>query len=322
MLQAWKHASTDPDDSRQNVSRVLRRHRLRIKGPVPQLQTQIDHLGNERMSLTRLSYGSAVDVEPEPVPGFWVISLPLRGRVDVLAKDARIESRPGIASMISSDMPVCGQWDTGARQAVFRLHQDVLHEAADTMGARVDPLARRRPFLLAMGPHLGLLPGMLDALITLDTDRCTAMPHALLERQWNGLAELLAQAAVDTLSGRGQEQRTASRADDARLRRLADAQAWLVDAMQRHDLPDVHALAAHMGLSLRSLQELVRRHRGMTAYQFIEQVRLLRARHLLRSSSARVSEVALMCGFGHFGRFAAKYAAAFGVAPGQDRHGH
>jgi transcriptional regulator GlxA family with amidase domain len=45
----------------------------------------------------------------------------------------------------------------------------------------------------------------------------------------------------------------------------------------------------------------------------------LRARHLLRSSSMRVSEVALACGFGHFGRFAARYGAAFGIAPARDR---
>jgi transcriptional regulator GlxA family with amidase domain len=57
----------------------------------------------------------------------------------------------------------------------------------------------------------------------------------------------------------------------------------------------------------------------MTAYQFIEHARLQRARQLLRSASMRVSEVALTCGFGHFGRFAAKYAAAFGIAPAQDR---
>lgn len=317
MLHSWKHESTDPDDSRQNVSRVLRRHRLRIKGPVPKFQARIEHLGNERMSLTRLSYGSAVDVEPEPVPGFWVISLPLRGRVDVLATGSRVESRPGIASMIASDLPVCGQWDTGARQAVFRLHQDLLSEAADTMGAQVDPLVRRRPFGLTIGPHLGVLPRMLDALIALDAERCVATPQALLEHQWDGMADLLAQAAVSVLAGDG-ETRQPSRAD-APLRRLADAHAWLQDALERHDQPDVHALATYMGLSLRSLQELMRRHRGMTAYQFIEQERLLRARRLLHGTSMRVSEVALTCGFGHFGRFSAKYATAFGIAPAQDR---
>ncbi len=317
MLHSWKLASTDPDDSRQSVGRVLRRHRLRVKGPGPHFQAQIEHRGNERMSLTCLSYGSAVEVEPEPVPGFWVISLPLRGRVDVLAKGARIESRPGFASMISSDMPVCGHWDTGARQAVFRLHQDLLSEAAQTIGAQVDPLAGRRPFGLTIGPQLGALPGMLDALIALDTEQYVADSHTLLEHQWDAMADLLAQAAVSVLAIGGDTHRPAQA--DTTLRRIADAHAWLQDSLERHDQPDVHALAAHMGLSLRSLQELMRRHRGMTAFQFIEQRRLMRARHLLRSSSMRVSEVALTCGFGHFGRFAAKYAATFGIAPAQDR---
>jgi AraC-like DNA-binding protein len=317
MLHAWKHASLDPDDSRQSVSRVLRRHRLRINGQGHAFQARIEHLGNERLSLTRLSYGSPVDVEPEPEPGFWVISLPLRGRVDVLAHGSRVETRPGIASMISSDMPVCGRWDVGARQAVFRLPQGLLHEAADTIGLRLDPQASRRPFGLPIGPHLGVLPGMLDALIALDMDRCALVPQALLERQWDALADLLAQAAVSVLADGGQTPRALP--PDARLRRLEDAQAWLQDALEHHDQPDVHALAAHMDLSLRALQELMRRHKGMTAHQFIEQARLLRARHLLRSSSMRVSEVALACGFGHFGRFAARYGATFGIAPARDR---
>lgn len=316
MLQAWTHASNDPDESRHSVSRVLRRHKLRVNGPAQRFQAQIEHMGNPRLSLTRLSYGSAVNVEPEPEPGFWVISLPLRGQVDVLSKGDHVRTRPGIASMIASDFPVQGIWGADARQAVFRLNQEVMAEAADTIGAVIDPRKTQRPFSLAIGPQLGVLPGLLDTLIGLDLGRCVQVPQALLERQWNVLADLLAQAAVGALSS--DVCALPPSLSDPMHRRLRDADAWLQDSIECDNPPDVHALAAYLGLSLRSLQDYVRKCRGMTAYQFIEQARLQKACRLLRTSSMSVSEVALACGFAHFGRFAAKYATTYGLTPGRE----
>lgn len=319
MLNAWKHASSDPDESRHSVSQVLRRHRLCLKGPAQGFRAEIDHLGDARLSLTRLSYGSAVDVEPEPEPGSWVISLPLRGRVDVLTTDAHVRTGPGLASMIRSDLRVRGVWGAGARQAVFRLRQDVMAEAADLLGAVIDPYKTRRPFGLVIGPQLGVFPGLLASVIGLDLDRCVSVPPGMLELQWNTLTDMLAQAAVGALTSGDVPLQPSS--NDSAQRRLLETDAWLMDAVQRHDAPDVHALAAHLGLSLRSLQQLVRKHRGMTAYQLIEQARLRHARRLLRASSMNVSEVALACGFAHFGRFAAKYATTFGLVPGREGRG-
>ena len=296
---------------------VLRRHRLRIHGPARSFQAEMEHIGTPSMSMTRLSYGTAVDVEGEPERGFWMFSLPLRGRVIVRSDGLRFDSRPGFASLISFQSTGYGRWETGARQAIFRLHEDLLKEAADSAGLCFDTVSSRRLLGLPIGPQLGVLPGLLDTLIRLDVDSCRTLPGALLESQWNHAAIMVAQAVV------GSNIETVGSANwGAQVRpgrRLLEAETWLRDTIAAHQLPDVHALAMHVGLSLRALQLLIRQQRGMTTHQFIEEFRLRQARRLLRSSSISVGDAAVVCGFNHLGRFAASYFRLFANTPSCDR---
>jgi len=317
MLNTWSHSSVDDDEARLRMGNVLRRHRLRVHGPVGCFRADMEHIGTARMSMTRLSYGTAVDVEGEPERGFWMFSLPLRGRVVVQSDGLRFDSRPGFASLISSQSSGYGRWETGARQAIFRLHEDLLKEAADSAGLCFDTVSSRRLLGVPIGPQLGVLPGLLDTLIRLDVDSCRRLPSALLERQWHNAATMIAQAVV------GSDPETASSVNwGAQVRpgrRLLEAETWLRDTIAAGEVPDVHALARHLGLSLRTLQLLTRQQRGMTAHQFIEEFRLHHARRLLRHSSASVRDVAIACGFNHLGRFAASYFQRFTVTPNSDR---
>ncbi len=317
MLHTWNHSSLDADETRLRMGSVLRRHRLRVHGPARCFRAEMEHIGSESMSMTRLSYGTAVDVEGEPERGFWIFSLPLRGRVVVQSDGLRFDSRPGFASLISSQSTGYGRWETGARQAIFRLHEDLLKEAADSAGLCFDTVSSRRLLGLPIGPQLGVLPGLLDALIRLDVDSGHTPPGALLERQWHNAAVMIAQAVV------GSNVETVGSANwGAQVRpgrRLLEAETWLRDTIAAYELPDVHALARHLGLSLRALQLLIRQQLGMTTHQFIEEFRLRQARRLLRHSSISVGDAAVACGFNHLGRFAASYFRLFAVTPSCDR---
>lgn len=317
MLHTWNHSSLDADETRLRMGSVLRRHRLRVHGPTRSFLAEMEHIGNENMSMTRLSYGTAVDVEAEPEPGFWIFSLPLRGRVVVRSDGLRFDSRPGFASVISSESNGYGRWETGARQAIFRLREDLLKEAAESAGLCFDTVSSRRLLGLPIGPQLGVLPGLLDTLIKLDVDYCRRLPGELLERQWHNAAIIIAHAVV------GSTVETVSNANwGAQVRpgrRLLEAETWLRDTIAAHDFPSVHALASHLSLSLRALQLLIRQQRGMTTHQFIEGFRLRQARRLLRHPSVSVRDAAVACGFNHLGRFAASYFRLFAVTPSRDR---
>lgn len=77
-------------------------------------------------------------------------------------------------------------------------------------------------------------------------------------------------------------------------------------------------LAAQVGASPRTLQAGFRQHAGTTPMEYLRAVRLRRAHvDLLIADPATtsVAEVATRWGFGHLGRFASAYRAAYGTPP-------
>jgi AraC-like DNA-binding protein len=81
----------------------------------------------------------------------------------------------------------------------------------------------------------------------------------------------------------------------------------------------VSAIAARVGVSLRSLEAGFRDWHQSTPTGFLRQIRLKAARTelLSPSESTTVTSAALRNGFFHLARFSARYRAAFGEPPGQ-----
>jgi AraC-like DNA-binding protein len=79
-------------------------------------------------------------------------------------------------------------------------------------------------------------------------------------------------------------------------------------------------IAAHAGVSARSLQNGFQNFRNTTPMGFLRSLRLKRAYETLLlsdPSTVTVTEIALRCGFGHLGEFATVYRHTFGEAPRQ-----
>ncbi|MBK0399023.1 helix-turn-helix domain-containing protein [Limibaculum sp. M0105] len=102
----------------------------------------------------------------------------------------------------------------------------------------------------------------------------------------------------------GQDWRIVRRAEELMEARLSDPLS----------IADV---AAEIGVSSRRLQQAFGNVRNCSPRERLTAMRLDAARrHMLEAGHcATVSEVALACGFGHFGRFAAAYANKFGELP-------
>jgi TolB-like protein len=79
----------------------------------------------------------------------------------------------------------------------------------------------------------------------------------------------------------------------------------------------IPALAASCDIPRRTLEKHFRRHLQQTPVEFLRTVRLDWSRNkLLRATPrATVTEIALQCGFKHFGRFAAWYRERYGESP-------
>lgn len=84
-------------------------------------------------------------------------------------------------------------------------------------------------------------------------------------------------------------------------------------------------VAGAAGLSVRSLQSALRRHRGTTPAALLREVRLDRAHAELTQAdpkSATVAGIARGWGFLHLGRFSASYRTRFNELPGVTLRGH
>jgi transcriptional regulator GlxA family with amidase domain len=88
------------------------------------------------------------------------------------------------------------------------------------------------------------------------------------------------------------------------------------------DPPGIRRLADRVGISVRQVERLFREQLGTSPKAFYLDLRLARARTLLRQTVAPVIGIALDCGFGSTSHLSHAYKRAFGIAPTDERrHG-
>lgn len=97
--------------------------------------------------------------------------------------------------------------------------------------------------------------------------------------------------------------------------------ARATETMQAHvENPlELAELAMRCGIGKRRLERLFHRHLGIPPQRYYLQLRLDRARHLLRHGPLPIHEVALACGFGSASWFTRAYRARFGHPPRVER---
>ena len=104
--------------------------------------------------------------------------------------------------------------------------------------------------------------------------------------------------------------------NDARLNQLL---AWLED----HYAEEVcwESIAGNFTLSLRTLHRQLKQHTGLTPQRYLNRLRLIKARHLLRHSDASVTDIAYRCGFGDSNHFSTLFRREFDWSPRDIRQG-
>jgi transcriptional regulator GlxA family with amidase domain len=99
-----------------------------------------------------------------------------------------------------------------------------------------------------------------------------------------------------------------------KLRRLTD----LLDSQLERRV-DVNELARTSGLSARQVHRLFKAHLGMSPQAYHRQLRLQRAREMLRQTELTILEIAMASGFTSASDFSRAYRRAFHQSPNEDR---
>lgn len=166
------------------------------------------------------------------------------------------------------------------------------------------------------------------SLFEIDRDRLTCaggvaaldMMHAMIgQEQSRGLADAIGEWFLQTEIRLGTSAQRRSLQD-----RYATSNARLLAALELiethvEDPLDRGTLSAAAGVSVRQLERLFARHLGKTLDRHYRDVRLDRARILLRQTALSVSEVGLASGFQSASHFSRAFKARFGHAPSSER---
>jgi len=79
-------------------------------------------------------------------------------------------------------------------------------------------------------------------------------------------------------------------------------------------------LANKFSLSLRTLHRQLKQHTGLTPQRYLNRLRLIKARHLLRHTEETVTDIAYLCGFGDSNHFSTLFRREFNWSPRDIRH--
>lgn len=103
---------------------------------------------------------------------------------------------------------------------------------------------------------------------------------------------------------------------DERLNQLI---AWL----EEHYAEELcwEQLADHHRLSLRTLHRQLKQRTGLTPQRYLNRLRLMKARYLLRHSEESVTDIAYQCGFGDSNHFSTLFRREFSWSPRDIRQG-
>jgi AraC-like DNA-binding protein len=303
--------TADPDRARDLISQEFAEHEMLL----PEghgVKFEIDLAHSQQMTLGRLTYGANTVLEAAPLSDYYNMNLPTTGRSaavqngvkrDTVAKEAGV--------MLVPSSPLTVEWSRDAVQYLVKLHRGRLEaHAAKLSGTRIHEELR----------------------FDLSFSMQSPSGQALLATTEFFFSELKRDGGIETMAPARYAIESSLMTQilmviPSQLSHLLHAQTIRNRRSQVRDLIDlihrnpagpltVADLAAHSGLSVRTLQLGFQEAVGMSPTTYVRSVRLDRAHHeLLTGAGDTVTDIANRWGFYHAGRFAQQYRERFGCSP-------
>jgi AraC-like DNA-binding protein len=303
-----------PEEVRAYTSRVLTPYRATPVGG-DDVVADISVAGLGPVSLIHLrSHGDELRVQFTETVSYYDVNLAVDGVSLLECGDDQVILGRRTAGIISPQMRAKMHLSDGYSQLHVRIERYALERHLERMLGRPVPGPVRfrlgmdltAPALASWVRAVGLLVRDLEDPAGLCAQGDGAGPWAeflisgLLRAQPHDYSEALAR-------------RDATWSFPARVRRVVD----LIDDDPGGDL-SLSRLAAEAGVAPRSLQRDFQIYLGVSPRQYVERVRLARARaDLLAGAGSSVADIAYRWGFGHASRFAGAYQKKYGETPSQ-----
>lgn len=302
-------ASSDLDEVRSMVGRVMKPHRLDLTGQGERLDARMHYTSLGDLSVSRLRYGSAVQIEPGSLDSFFLVQMPLYGMARIESGAQHIDSSAELASVLSPQEATRMTWMAGTDQLMLRLSRSLVERTL--VGYLGHPLNEPLRFELGFrwrecAPWQCMLSYLID---------CTLQHHDLaMHKIVVSQIEQLAPSILVTSHRHNHCEDAPARRSTILPRHVRRAQDFL--EAHAHEPVTAEQLAQAAGVSVRSLYAGFKDFLGVSPMQYLRDLRMERARaELMSGDSNHVAGVALRWGFAHMGRFSNEYKQRYGESP-------
>ena len=299
------------------------------------------------LALYGMHYGDEVDITPDVYPDFVLVHLSLANGIEVDSDGERIAVPEGSILISAPQHRIRLRWQQDCQQLILRVPKARLVDAWRTVAAPVPPrrpgAANRSAVAPGLRPSRLLAPALSPAWIaqlnlllaiagSSDRDGPPGKDDSLrpwLEQLQQSIATFVARQITDdpTWPERSLSQ-VASEPDGEPSSRVA-GHASRIERLERLEAFLHRKLAAPItigdmtrvtGLGRSQLHQLCRETMGLSPMHWLRGLRLDAVRRCIADQPARdLTEIALLHGFEHLGRFAEYYRARFGELPSQTR---
>lgn len=306
--------TSDVDDLVEQVTAIMSPHTVapaRSGG----FTAQVFGVHTPGLSLVEFDYGMAVRLAADPLPGYVAVCLPLTGSMTARHQGRRLDACAGRSALVGTPASeLVMDWDEALRLLVLRIDLGALRSLAARLvtdqpeepDLRFDPAMDAPQIAAAV---LGQARLMRQLLAGAGPEAVNPLVAAQLREQVM-CTLLLGQPNSWTLA-------LCYRPESAHHSIVADA-AELMRAHPGEPLT-IEGVARTVGLSVRALHAGFCREFDRSPKQYLQSVRLERARADLAVAApgggVRVIDVAHRWGFSHPGRFASTYRNHYGEAP-------
>lgn len=305
-------ASRDLQETCSLVSRVMKPHALKVLGHGQRLDARMHHLAFGDVSLSRLTHGAEVRIEPGELDDFFLVMMPLHGRAQVRCGNEDLESTPDVASVISAHLGTAMHWSADCDQLMVRIAKPFLERMLMAQLGR-EPDAPLQFTLGFRWRDQAAWHCLVRYLVDWAEQPIELADHKIVV----GQLEQLVASSLLACQPHNFTAAPLARRSAVLPRHVKRVQEYLHS--HAHEVIRADTLAEIAGVSVRSLYAGFQDFCGVSPMQYLRTVRLERVRAELLAGPVcgGVASVALRWGFTHMGRFSADYKAEFGESPSQ-----
>lgn len=297
----------------EHLSKRLSRHRFDC-GRAEPIDARIYSMELGAIQFVDLQYGTEVDVEAQLEDDHFLVHLALDGETVMWADGNRYQLRPDELIVSSPGTPLKVHMTGNCRHLAVRMPASI---CTDYLGQQLHIPVQRRLEFYPGREGTRELPLVWRGMLTHICGQLQLCPITMsnkrLQRQYG---MLLAEVLLGNYCNSYSEQ-IALHGNDISPRHVRRAREIIHDSVE--ETISIAALAAQVGVSVRSLQSGFRHFLGVTPLEYVRRHRLEKLHSALMESDggASVTELMLECGIVNFGRYAQYYRQQYGCLPSE-----